>query len=112
MNLASPWALSLAALAVPLVAAYLYRRHDARRTVPSAILLRAILDPRPPSRRARAQLRHRASLALIALALAAGILALAGPGAGSTRATRTVIVLDRSASMATHDRDGERLARA
>ena len=42
MSLAAPWALALAALALPVVAAYFHRKRKTPLRVPSAILLRAI----------------------------------------------------------------------
>ncbi|HEV7557148.1 MAG TPA: BatA and WFA domain-containing protein, partial [Kofleriaceae bacterium] len=112
MTFLHPWAFALAGLGVPLVLAYLHRKHRLRRTVASAILLRAVKDERPASARARARLRHRLSLVLIAIALGLGILGLVGPEASSGHDGRVIIVLDRSASMATSDGAGDRIAHA
>lgn len=112
MTFAHPWAFALAALGVPLVLAYLHRKHRQRVDVASTILLRALKDERPASARARARLRHRLSLILIAVALLLGVLALVGPQASSGHAGRLIVVLDRSASMATKDGSSTRLARA
>ncbi|HTR53622.1 MAG TPA: VWA domain-containing protein [Kofleriaceae bacterium] len=108
MTFAHPWALALAALCAPVVLAYLHKLHRERRTIASVILSRALRDERPASRRSRARLRHKLSLALVLAALAAALIALVGPRASSGRARRIVVVMDRSASMGTSDR----LARA
>ena len=104
MTLAHPWAFALAALAAPVVYAYLHKLHREKRTIASVILSRVLRDERPASRRSRAQLRHRISLALVLAALVAALLALVGPHASTGRAHRLVIVMDRSASMGTADR--------
>ncbi len=109
MTLTSAWALALAALAAPVIAMYLYKLHREKRAVASSILLRAIRDDRPASRRSRSKLRHRLSLALVLVALLLAIGALAGPRSTSGSAERVVIVLDRSASMGTRDGSSTRL---
>src|SRR3569623_1735354 len=93
MTLSHPWALPLAALAAPVVLAYLHRLHRTKRNVSSAILVRAIKDARPASHRARSKLRPRLSLALVLLALTADgasvdVIAVDIPAAG--QAERTV----------------------
>ena len=50
MNLAQPWALALAAVALPVIAAYFHRRRKTPLVVPSAILLRAIAGEATPRR--------------------------------------------------------------
>jgi hypothetical protein len=104
MTLAHPWALALAALAAPVLVAYLHKLHRERRTVASVILARVLRDERPASRRSRSRLRHRVSLALVLAALAGVLVALAGPHATTGHARRRVIMFDRSASMGTQDR--------
>jgi len=112
MTFAHPWAAALAALALPIVVAYLYKLHRDRRTIASALLVRMLRDDRPASRRARRTLRYRLSLLLVLLALLAAVIALLGPRAAGVRGRRLVIVVDRSASMGTRDGDGQRLAAA
>jgi hypothetical protein len=103
MTLAHPWAFALAALAAPVIVMYLYRMHRARKPVSSAILLRLIRDDRPATRNARSRLRHKVSVALVLAALVLAIIALAGPKIGGGRASRVVIIFDRSASMGARD---------
>jgi Ca-activated chloride channel homolog len=112
VTFAQPWALALVALAAPILYAYLHRKHRMKRSVASAILLRTIKDERPAAQRKRAQLRHRLSLALVLAALVAALFALAGPASTSADGRRIVIVLDRSASMATREGGSDRLTRA
>ncbi|HUJ57776.1 MAG TPA: VWA domain-containing protein [Kofleriaceae bacterium] len=112
MSLAHPWAVALAALSLPIIAAYLHKLHRDRQLVASAILLRVIRDERPASRRSRSKLRHRISLALLLAALLAALFALVGPHASAEHVGRVVIVLDRSASMATRDGEADRLTHA
>jgi len=114
MTFSHPWALPLAALAAPVVLAYLHRLHRTKRAMSSAILFRAIKDARPASHRARSKLRHRLSLALMLIALLAALFALVGPHGSSQHGARVIVVLDRSASMATREGGGtiDRLAEA
>jgi von Willebrand factor type A domain len=112
MTVSHPWALPLAALAAPVVLAYLHRLHRLKRPIASTILVRVIRDARPAAHRARSKLRHRLSLALMLIALLAALFALAGPHASTQQGARVVIVLDRSASMATRDGGTDRLAQA
>jgi hypothetical protein len=112
MTLSHPWALPLAALAAPVVLAYLHRLHRLKRPIASTILVRAIRDARPASHRARSKLRHRLSLALMLIAMIAALFALAGPHASSQQGARVVVVLDRSASMGTREGGTDRLAEA
>ncbi|MCW5806716.1 MAG: VWA domain-containing protein [Deltaproteobacteria bacterium] len=112
MTLLHPWALLGLLLALPVIGAYLYRLHKDKRAVSSAILVRLIRDERPASRRARSRIRHKLSLILVLVALVAGIVALVGPRAGAGGASRIVIVLDRSASMAARETGGDRLSLA
>jgi hypothetical protein len=111
MNLTNPLGLGLLALAVPLVFAYLHRRHTEKHAVSSTILMRAIRDDQPSVKRARSKLRHRVSLAMILAALLLALLALVQP-TSSAPPHRVVLVLDASASMGARDGDGDRLARA
>ena len=112
MTLSHPWALPLAALAAPVVLAYLHRLHRTKRNVSSAILVRAIKDARPASHRARSKLRHRLSLVLMLIAMIAALFALVGPHGSSQHGARVIVVLDRSASMATREGAIDRLAQA
>ena len=112
MTVSHPWALPLAALAAPVVLAYLHRLHRTKRAMSSAILFRAIRDARPASHRARSKLRHRLSLALMLIALIAALFALAGPHGSSQHGARVIVVLDRSASMGTREGALDRLTEA
>jgi len=103
VTFAQPWAIALVALAAPIIYAYMHRKHRMKRSVASAILLRAIKDERPAAQRKRARVRHLLSLALVLAALVAALFALAGPAASNGDGRRIVIVLDRSASMATRE---------
>jgi hypothetical protein len=112
MTFAHPWAIPLALLGVPVIAAYLHRLHQRRRTIASAILVRAIKDARPASQKSRSKLRHRLSLLMMLLALLGALLALAGPRGSSQHGARVIVVLDRSASMGTLEDGASRLSRA
>lgn len=112
MTLAHPWAIPLALLGAPVVMAYLHRLHRRRRTVASAILVRAIKDARPASHKSRSKLRHRLSLVMMLLAMLGALLALAGPRGSSQHGARVIVVLDRSASMGTREGSSDRLAQA
>ena len=92
--------------------AYLHRLHRLKRNGRVAILVRAIKDARPASHRARSKLRHRLSLALMLIAMIAALFALAGPHGSSQHGARVIVVLDRSASMATREGAINRLAQA
>jgi hypothetical protein len=109
VTLAHPWALPLALLGVPVVMAYLHRLHRRRRAIASTILVRVIRDARPASNKSRSKLRHRLSLAMMLVALVASLIALAGPRSSSQHGARVIVVLDRSASMGTRDRQADRL---
>jgi hypothetical protein len=110
MTLLNPWALAGLALALPVIAAYLYRLHKDKRQVSSTLLVRFIRDERPASRRARSRIRHKLSLILMLIALVAAVAALVGPRAGADKTSRVIIVLDRSASMGARETEGERLS--
>src|SRR5439155_11600309 len=84
----------------------------ASRVVSREALRRATGVYKQDTRRARPRLRHKLSLVLLLIALAVLVAAIAGPRASENEASRTVIVLDRSASMGTRDADGVRLERA
>jgi hypothetical protein len=104
--------LPLAALAAPVVMAYLHRLHRQRRAIASTILVRAIRDARPASNKSRSKLRHRLSLAMMLIALIASLIALVGPRGSSQHGARVIVALDRSASMGTHEGQADRLAAA
>ena len=106
MTFAQPLALALAALAVPVILAYLYRLHRIKRPIASTILMRVIRDEQPTAQKSKSKLRHRISLALVLAALLATVLALAGPDMGAESGRRVVIVLDTSASMAAREASG------
>ncbi|HEY4240848.1 MAG TPA: BatA and WFA domain-containing protein [Kofleriaceae bacterium] len=112
MTFAHPLAIGLVALAAPIVFAYMYKRHRSKRNVSSALLLRIIRDERPAAARSRSRLKHRISLALVLGALLAALAALIGPRTEVKQGGRTVILLDRSASMGTRDGRSDRLALA
>lgn len=99
MNLAQPWALALAVLAVPLVVGYLHRRRRTPLIVPSAILLRVIAGQATPSSRAMAKPRHLLSLLLMLLALAGLVAALVDLQRDDEQPRNYIVVLDTSASM-------------
>jgi hypothetical protein len=99
MNLAQPWALALAVLALPVVVAYFHRRRRTPRVVPSVILLRAIAGLATPSSRAMAKPRHLLSLLLMLLALAGLVAALVDLQRDDEQPRNYIIVLDTSASM-------------
>lgn len=99
MSPLQPWALALAALAVPVVLAYLHRRRRTPLRVPSAILLRVIAGQATPTSRAVAKPRHILSLLLVLLALAGLVAALVDLQRDEERPRNTIVVLDTSASM-------------
>lgn len=99
MNPAQPLALALAALALPVIAAYLHRRRKTPKKVPSAILFRTIMGPQTPTSRAMAKPRHLLSLLLALLALAGLVAALADLQREGEQPRAYVVVLDTSASM-------------
>ncbi len=99
MNLAQPWALALAGLALPLVLAYLHRRRRTPLNVPSAILLRVIAGTATPTSRAVAKPRHLLSLLLVLLALAGLVAALTDLQREDEQPRNYIVVLDTSASM-------------
>lgn len=99
MNLGQPWAFALAALAIPVVLAYLHRRRRTPLRVPSAILMRAIAGQATPSSRAVAKPRHLLSLLLVLLALAGLVTALVDLQRDDEQPRNYIVVLDTSASM-------------
>jgi hypothetical protein len=106
MSAAQPLAFLLAALAIPVVVAYLHRRKRVRTTVPSAILFRAIAGQATPRRRSLAHPRHLLSLLLVVLALLAGVHAVADVRGHAEQPRDVVVVLDTSTSMATESSNG------
>jgi len=107
MTPSAPWALALAALALPVVAAYFHRRRRTPRRVPSAMLLRVIAGPATPRSRAIAKPRHLLSLLLVLLALAGLVAALVDLQRDDDEPRNTIVVLDTSASMGTVDWGGD-----
>lgn len=99
MSAAQPLAFLLAALALPLVLAYLHRRKRIVTKVPSTLLFRAIAGEAMPRRNALAHPRHLVSLLLMVLALLAGVHALADVRADGEHPRDLVVVLDTSTSM-------------
>lgn len=99
MNPAQPLALVLAALVLPIAAAYLHRRRRRTAVVSSVILFRAIAGTGVATRRSWSQLRPLLSLVLVVLALAALVLSLADPRDAGQVPRDTIVVLDTSASM-------------
>ena len=107
MNLAQPWALALAVLAVPVVISYLHRRRRTPLVVPSAMLLRVIAGQTTPKSRAMAKPRHLVSLLLVLLALAGLVAALVDLQRDDEQPRNYIVVLDTSGSM-----EGEKLEQA
>lgn len=99
MNLAQPWALALAVLAIPVVISYLHRRRRTPLRVPSAMLLRVIAGQTTPKSRAMAKPRHWVSLLLVLLALAGLVAALVDLQRDDDEPRSYIVVLDTSASM-------------
>ncbi|MCA9709522.1 MAG: VWA domain-containing protein, partial [Myxococcales bacterium] len=99
MSPATPWALALAALALPVIAAYFHRKRRTPLRVPSAILFRAIAGQATPRARAMAKPRHLLSLLLVLLALAGLVVALADLQRDDEQPRNYIVVLDTSASM-------------
>jgi len=99
MNFLNPWLAALAALAIPLVVAFLNRRKVIRRRVPSALLLRELQSDRP-SRRRFAVPQHWLALLLCLLAMAAVVVAVTDPVVEGHGPSTTVLVVDTTASMA------------
>lgn len=99
MNLAQPWALALAVLAIPVVVSYLHRRRRTPLRVPSAMLLRIIAGQTTPKSRAMAKPRHLVSLLLVLLALAGLVAALVDLQRDDEQPRNYIVVLDTSASM-------------
>lgn len=114
MSPATPWALALAALALPIIAAYFHRKRKTPLSVPSAILFRVIAGQATPSRRALAKPRHLLSLLLLLLALAGLVAALVDLRRDDEQPRNYIVVLDTSASMGAIARgdDRTRLAQA
>ena len=95
-----PTAMCFAALAIPVVAIFLYRRRARVVNVPSAQIWAELGHP-VPVRSFRSLLRRLLSLALQLLLLALLIAALADPLPQGHAAQRTIIVLDASFTMQT-----------
>lgn len=114
MSLAQPWALALAALALPVVAAYFHQRRKTPLRVPSAMLFRVIAGQTTPRSRSMARPRHLLSLLMILLALAGLVAALVDLQRDEEQPRNYIVVLDTSASMGANDigADGTRLAEA
>ena len=101
MNLAQPWALALAAVALPVIAAYFHRRRKTPLVVPSAILLRAIAGEATPRSRSMSKPRHLLSLLLVLLVIAGLVAAMVDLQREEEQPRNYIVVLDTSASMAT-----------
>lgn len=100
MDFLSPTAFWGLALALPIIALYLIRRRAIRRQV-STLLFWELLESAEHNRALWRKLRQWVSLALQLLLLCLLVGALAKPlWSGGSKETRTIIVLDRSASMA------------
>ena len=111
MTLAHPWALPLARLGAPVVLAYLHRLHRLKRPIASTILVRVIRDARPASHK-RAQQAAPPDVARDDADRAArGAVRARRPARRSQHGARVIVVLDRSASMGTHDGRLDRLTR-
>ncbi|MEM9459114.1 MAG: VWA domain-containing protein [Myxococcota bacterium] len=101
MSPATPWALALAALALPVIAAYFHQKRKTPLQVPSAILFRVIAGQATPKARSMAKPRHLLSLLLVLLALAGLVTALVDLRREGEQPRNYIVVLDTSASMGT-----------
>ena len=99
MTPTQPLAWVLAALAIPVVLAYLHRRKRQTKKVPSALLFRSLAGPASPTRRSIATPRHLVSLLLILLALAGLVTALLDLRPEDNVPRDYIVVLDTSSSM-------------
>ncbi|MBN1945805.1 MAG: VWA domain-containing protein [Bradymonadales bacterium] len=98
MSFANPWAIWAAALAAPVILAFLVRRWRRRRQVPSLLLYRRLAH-QSSTRLHFATPRHLVALLLTLLALSALVLAALGPRGVDRVWRRYLVVLDTSASM-------------
>lgn len=110
MSFALPIALTLTALALPIVALYILKVRLRRVPVSTNLFWKQIFEEKPP-RALWQQFRHWWSLLLQLLLLLLIVLALANPYFSwqSLRARRLVIVVDNSASMRATDVHATRL---
>ncbi len=104
MSFAAPIALTLAALAVPIIGLYILKVRLRRIPVSTNMFWRQVYDEKPP-RSLWQNLRHWLSLLAQLLLLALLVLAVADPYLAwqAARARRMVIVIDTSASMQATD---------
>ncbi len=107
MTFLHPLAWALAALALPLFAAYLWRKKIEARRVSSLLLLRKIAVATEPPRRGLSKPRHMVSFALLLLALVAAAAAIADVRRTGEEPHDVVFVLDTSASMGARDGDDD-----
>jgi Ca-activated chloride channel family protein len=109
MEFLSPGWLYLSALAIPVIAFYLFRPKRRELKVPTTIFWRQILRERS-ERPAIKRLRQLLSLLLLLLFLAALVMAAAKPFLGKNSTGRDIIiVIDTSASMGVQESGGTRL---
>ena len=104
MSLAVPWALLLAALAIPIVVFYILKVRLRQVPVSTNMFWRQIYDEKPP-RSIWQRFRHLLSLLVQLLLLALMVLAIADPWFSweALKARRIVLVVDNSASMQADD---------
>ncbi len=113
ISLTAPYALLLAALALPIIGFYILKVRLRRIPVSTNLFWKQIYDDKPP-RSLWQNLRHLISLLLQLLLLLLLVLAVADPYLPWQRnaAQRLVVVLDNSASMQTKTGDETRLQAA
>lgn len=104
MSLAAPIALTLAALAIPIIALYILKVRMRRVPVSTNLFWKQVYDEKPP-RSLWQNLRHWLSLLAQLLLLALLVLAIADPFFAwqAARARRLVLIVDASASMQASD---------
>ena len=113
MNFAFPIALTLAALALPIIALYILKVRLRRVTVSTNLFWKQIYEEKPP-RSIWNHFRHLSSLLLQLLLLLLLVLAIADPYFSwqLLQARRIVVVIDNSASMSAADVPPSRLEAA
>lgn len=102
MSFLNPWALLGALALLPLVLAFMSRRHVRRRRVPSLLLYRALQTERA-ARRRFAKLRHIVAFLLCLVALLALVFGVSDPREEGYEERGVILVVDTSASMGARD---------
>ena len=110
MNLAAPWALAWAALAIPIIGLYILKIRLRRVPVSTTIFWQRIYDEKKP-RSLWQNLRHLLSLLMQILLLLLVVFALGAPfwSWESQEAKRVIVIIDNSASMRCGDVSPTRL---